>query len=125
MSQIIKAFTGVFLVLYMMVTATGILGCFLQTIQAQNYHAVFIDEMENSNYSPRVIQECFEAAKETGYQLELILYHQNSPYEVITQVSEVPAKIEDVKLVKVNLDYTMELAFFQIELEQCLSAYAR
>lgn len=47
MSQIIKAFTGIFIVMFMMVSATGILGAFLQTLHAQNLHAAIINELED------------------------------------------------------------------------------
>ena len=43
MSQIMKAFTGMFIVMFMMVSATGVLSMFFQAMYAQNLHAVIID----------------------------------------------------------------------------------
>ena len=49
MSQIIKAFTGIFMVLFLMATSMGILGAFVQTLQVQNLHGQVIDELEHKN----------------------------------------------------------------------------
>lgn len=125
MSQIVKAFTGVFVVLYMMVTATGILSCFFQVAHAQNFHAAIIDEMENSNYSPTVLRSCFEAADVAGYELEITLYHKNTPYERISNIQQIPMELIDMKLAEVRLKYKLEIAFFQLALEQELYGYAR
>lgn len=125
MSQIMKAFTGVFVVLYMMVTAAGILSCFFQVMHAQNLHAAIIDEVENSNYSPSVLRACFQSAEVAGYDLELTLYHNHIPYEKITEKEQIADELEDTKMAKVELTYPIQVAFFQMELQQELCGYAR
>ena len=61
MSQVIKTFLGVFLILFLTVTAAGVLGAFYQMLHAQNLHAKMIDELENSDYAPLVMEACFES----------------------------------------------------------------
>ena len=45
MSQVMKAFMGVFMVLFLMATSTGVIGAYYQVLHAQNTHAVMIDEL--------------------------------------------------------------------------------
>lgn len=46
MSQIIKAFMGVFLTLFMAVTAMGILAAYMEVMNAQDMQARIVDEIE-------------------------------------------------------------------------------
>lgn len=46
MSQIMKAFMGVFLTLFMAVTAMGILAAYMEVMNAQDMQARIVDEIE-------------------------------------------------------------------------------
>ena len=48
MSQIIKAFMGVFLTLFMEVTAMGILAAYMEVMNAQDMQARIVDEDRKS-----------------------------------------------------------------------------
>ena len=46
MSQIMKTFLGVFLIMFMVVTSSGVLSGFMTVVEAQNLHAQIINELE-------------------------------------------------------------------------------
>ena len=69
MSQIMKAFMGVFLTLFMAVTAMGILAAYMEVMNAQDMQARIVDEIENSDFNQTVITSCISQAQSAGYTL--------------------------------------------------------
>ena len=55
-----KTFLGVFLIMFMVVTSSGVLSGFMTVVEAQNLHAQIINELEDSDYDSSVAQTCFE-----------------------------------------------------------------
>ena len=125
MSQIMKAFMGIFLLMLLVVTATGMLGAFLEVSHAQNLHAAMIDEIENSNYAKPVLEDCFDAAKKSSYSLQIDLYLRNGGMVSCTRSNQLPNSVEDVILAEVVLSYPFRIVFFDIELWQEIFGYAR
>ena len=125
MSQIIKAFTGIYLLLLLMVSATGVLGAFLQTLHAQNLHSMMIDELENSDYARSILEAAYEEAEKHQYDLCLILYRENEAAIVCEEVAELPEDVRDVFMAEVCLQYEISLTFFDISAQQKLIGYAR
>ena len=88
MSQIMKTFLGVFLIMFMVVTSSGVLSGFMTVVEAQNLHAQIINELEDSDYDSSVAQTCFENASKAGDTLELKLYMtDNSTRKVLQRIS--------------------------------------
>ena len=52
-------FRGV-LIMFMVVTSSGVLSGFMTVVEAQNLHAQIINELEDSDYDSSVAQTCFE-----------------------------------------------------------------
>ena len=125
MSQIMKAFMGVFMVMFLMITSTGVLGAFYQILHAQNTHAVMIDELENSDYARSIMIACFEIAKAEDFDLQLSLYSGQEEIKTCTSIADLPEDTTDVSMVEVVLQYSIELAFFEVDKEQQLYGYAR
>lgn len=125
MSQVMKAFTGVFMVLFLMVTSAGVIGAFGQILHAQNTHACMIDELENSDYARHVLESCFKTAAEENYQLQLSLYSDTEEMVTCMDVSGLPEDTDFVSMAEVVLDYSIEIAFFEIDVKQQLFGYAR
>lgn len=125
MSQIMKAFMGVFLVLLLITTATGVLGAFYQILHAQNTHAVMLDELENSDFAKRIMEACFETAEAEAYRLQMNLYASSKEVLSCTSSAELPDNTKEVTAVEVILFYDIEIAFFGITEEQQLFGYAR
>ena len=125
MSQVMKAFMGVFMVLLLMTTSAGVLGAFYQILHAQNTHAIMLDELENSDFAKGIMEACFETAKMEEYRLQMNLYSTSSDIKTCMCVEDIPQNTEDVRMVEVVLFYDIELAFFDIAKEQQLFGYAR
>ncbi len=125
MSQIIKAFTGVYMVLFLMMTGTGILGAGLTTLQAQNIHSRTIDELENSDYANAVIKEALMDTKTGGMQLVLVLYLENGETLSCDAPEAVPDEIPQVRMAEVQLGYPLEIPFVGLQKQCYLVGYAR
>lgn len=125
MSQIMKAFTGLFVMMYMMVAATGMLGVFFQTIHAQNLHATIIDELENSDYAKAVLEESFSVVQEAGYEMEITLYTDYDGWIKCANANEIPTETAQISMAKVVLRYPFQVAFFELNETQELFGYAR
>ena len=82
MSQIMKAFMGVFLTLFMAVTAMGILAAYMEVMNAQDMQARIVDELENSDFNAGVMRECFQKCADAGYELSVTVYAEGSAVSV-------------------------------------------
>ena len=108
-----------------MATGTGILGVFLQTLQAQNLHGKIIDELENSDYAASVLKDTFEVAQNQGTQLEVLLYLENGSAFTCDSRETVQEDMEKVKMAEVSLTYPIHIPFVGLERKQKLVGYAR
>ena len=125
MSQVIKTFMGVFLVLFLVAASTGVLGAFYQIIHAQNTHAHMIDEIENSDYAMGVLENCFLIAEEEDYRLQISLYSDTQNTRVCLNSDSLPTQIDAVNMAEVILFYDVEIPFFDVKIEQQMFGYAR
>ena len=113
------------MVMFLMITSTGVLGAFYQILHAQNTLAVMIDELENSDYAKSIMVACFETAAVEDYDLQLSLYSDTEGIKTCTSIADLPEDTADVSMVEVVLQYSIELAFFEVAQEQQLYGYAR
>ena len=67
MSQVIKSFTGVFFMLLVLLLGTGVLSAQMDASNALSYKADLVAELENSNFSPQVLNGCIQQAIDNGY----------------------------------------------------------
>lgn len=125
MSQIMKTFMGIFLLLFLMASSAGVLGAFLQVLNAQDMHAMIVDELENSNYCLPVLRESFQKAENYGYDLEVILYRENHETYVCTEKEVLPQNTNDMEMAKVTLVFYFEIPFLRIRQSYGISGYAR
>lgn len=124
MSQIMKAYLGVLLLLLFTFTASGFLGAYLQVICAQDMHARFVDEIENSNFYSGTIEEVFAQAEKAGYELRLTIYEGRNEH-VLTSGKDIPKLEGYIDMGRLELFFPFSVPFFKIEKKQCLSAYIR
>jgi hypothetical protein len=125
MSQVIKAFFGVFFVLFMSVVSAGILSAFMVVVDAQDIHASMIDEIEDSNFYPGILQDCFAEAEQAGYQIEITLYQEDYSQIVCSSADMIPADTSQVTSARVDMTFPFSVGFFGIWQQHTLSAYAR
>ena len=125
MSQIMKAFTGIFMVLFMTVVAMGLLGAFLQVSRARSFHAMVIDELENSDYNKGVLQECLHVANENNYDMTITLYETEGGYAVCKSADHIPEDIGSFDLARVDMEFCIIIPFLGVENSQNISGYGR
>ena len=125
MSQIIKAYLGIFLILFLTFTSAGILSAFLTVADAQDLHASMVSELENSDFYPGVLKNCFEMAEDCGYQLEVTLYREDYTLAECTAGALVPADTFGVTSARIKLTFPLRIAFFGVTQEHTFCAYAR
>ena len=125
MSQIIKAFMGVFLTLFMAVTAMGILAAYMEVMNAQDMQARIVDEIENSDFNTGVVRQCFLQSEEAGYQLKVTFFNENSTVATVSQVSQIPYGMDGVDMAKVEMQFPFQVAFLGINRQHTFVSYAR
>lgn len=125
MSQIMKCFTGIFIILFMTVSSIGILSAFLTVISAQNLHASIINELENSDFYEEVVRESFAKAEETKNVLVLTFYYSDNTSIEVTSEELDKYKPENVEMAKVDLRFNLNSGLFSLSDGHILSGYAR
>lgn len=125
MSQIMKTFMGVFLIILMLASIGGVLGAFLDVIAAQNLHSQIICELEDSDFAPEVIKDCFNMASECGDKLTIELYKSNNTTQIYDSVNSVSATGCRVDMAKVELKFDYSVPLFNICSSHVLSGFAR
>lgn len=125
MSQIIKAFMGVFLILFMAATAMGILSAYMEVMSAQDMQARMVDEIENSDFNEGVIRECFVRCSDAGYELAVTLFMEDSAVLTAHSAGEVYGGYGNVDLAKVELKFPFRVAFFGINNTHTFVSYAK
>ena len=105
MSQIMKAYMALFLLLLMAVSAMGIVTAQMQLIQAENMHKTFMTELAGCNLDSRVMENCFEHAKDMGCNLCITFY--NAKKKVIFQSKRMMWKLQ-----KLNWKRPFSFQFF-------------
>ena len=123
MSQIMKSFLGVFLIMFMVVTSSGVLSGFLTVVEAQNLHAQIINELEDSDFYRDVARACFDSATEHDNILEITFYMADNTTKIASNAAQIPDSDQIVKA-RVELKFDYRVAFFGIEQEHVLSGYA-
>lgn len=125
MSQIMKAYMGVFLTLFMSAAAMGILAAYLEVMNAQDLQARIVDEMENSDYNAGVIRDGFRQCNQAGCQLSITLFCEESAVLTIHSEQEIPSQIEEVDMARVEMEFPFRVAFFGINQKHTFVSYAR
>ena len=125
MSQVMKGFMGIFLLLLLAVSALGLLGGFLQVLRAQSFHSGVICELEDSDYASAVIEECLQKGKENGYALEVTVFYKTGGNLILTREEQVSQITKDVDLARVEMTFDIRIPLFGIESTQRLSGYGR
>ncbi len=123
MSQIMKTFLGLFLIMFMTVTSVGILSGFLSVISAQNQYAQIVNELEDSNYDSDVIDECFNNVNRKNQKLHLTLYLSDNTIRNVDGKGQVEDGLE-IEKAYVELKFSYSVNFFGINEEHNFTGYA-
>lgn len=125
MSQIIKAFMGMFFLLFMAAAAMGILSAYMEVMNAQDMQARIVDEIENSDFNEGVIRDCFERCSDAGYQLAVTLFLENSAVLTAHSQNEFYGGYGNVDMAKVELKFPFQIEWFGINNTHTFVSYAK
>lgn len=125
MSQLLKSFMGIFLILFMIVTSLGILAAYFQVMNAQDLQARIVNEVENGDYAAPVVKNCFDYAAKNGYKLAVTYYYEDGGVVQATQKEAALSDVEMVEMARIDLSFPFRVAFFKIDKEHTFSSYAR
>lgn len=67
MAQIFKTYFGIFLMFLCIMVLTGMISANLDVSHARSFHEDVVNEIENSRFSPSVIEACRASAFNAGY----------------------------------------------------------
>lgn len=125
MSQIMKAYLAIFLLLMMIFTAGGIFVAFMGVANAQDFYSVLVDELETGNFQPAIIREGFTRAGEHGYDLQIELYQNNGDVATCCSTAEVPEDTSHTALAKVKLGFPVSFGILNLQQQHTLCGFAR
>lgn len=123
MSQVIKAFLGLFFMISLILLGSGILAAQMDVSDALDYKADIIAELENSNFNSDVLNACIRQAQENGYKLEVKTFSEGGASVCYTDPSAVDTK--NVVMAEVKLTYPYRIGFLNAVTEHQVRGFAR
>ena len=141
MKEVMEAFLGTFFMLLMSATSLSCISAAIDYRNADATKTAYIAEMENSNFSSKVIAQICEQAEKDGYDVQLTLYHSQdylgSPTPKLTtkypdesnpnlSLEDAIGNTSDVYMIRVQLDSDYSFDFFNNAVtKHTLIGYAR
>lgn len=125
MSQIIKTFLSVFLILFMTAASLGILTTYLQVLGAQDLQAQMVDEIENSSFAPGVVSRCFSDAETAGCELAVTYYYDGGGTVRCTRAAQTLSDVGSVSMARVELTFPLEFKLFGFKKQHTFTGYAK
>ena len=77
MSQIVKTFMGVFLLMMLLMLGCGIVSAQMESAHARDYQSAVLTELSDSGCNQKVIDSCMQQAKRDGYQLAVQVWERD------------------------------------------------
>lgn len=125
MSQIMKAYLGIILILCITFSSLSIFQAFLMVIDAQDMQQNIVNELENSDFYRPVMEESFEMAARRDYNLVLTLYQSDYTSIECRAIEDVPMSTDEVLYAGVALEFPITIPFWNVSQQKKLFAYAR
>ena len=124
MSQVIKAFTGVFFLMLLTLLGSGIVSAQLDSAYARDYKEAVVAEIENSGFCESVMNACITQAREDGYELTMTVYQSGEEPIVVGSKVDGDIMAENVEMVEILLNYDYSIPFLNYMSRHTLRGYA-
>ncbi len=124
MSQVIKAFTGVFFLMLLTLLGSGIVSAQLDSAYARDYKEAVVAEIENSGFCESVMNACITQAREDGYELTMTVYQSGEKPIVVGSKVDGDIMAENVEMVEILLNYDYSIPFLNYMSRHTLRGYA-
>lgn len=124
MPTVIKSFVGVFFFALVVFLGTGILSYQADVSRALSYKQDVIQELQNSNFSPSVMNACIQAGEASSYQVSIAVAAGDGTKKTYTKQNPAANDTEIVSAY-VTVKYTSRLPFLGVETANTLRGFAR
>lgn len=123
MSQIVKAFSGIFFLLLLLFLGIGIVSAQMDVEKAKDYKSDIVMEIENSNYSVSVLNACIEQAKANGYDIAITVYQENGVANTYAEANVM--NTEGAYLAEILLTYHYGIGILNTSTEHSIRGFSR
>lgn len=123
MSQIVKAFSGIFFLLLLLFLGIGIVSAQMDVEKAKDYKSDIVMEIENSNYSVSVLNACIEQAKANGYDIAITVYQENGVANTYAEANVTNTK--GAYLAEILLTYHYGIGILNTSTEHSIRGFSR
>lgn len=124
MAVIIKSFMGIFFFALIVFLGAGILNYQTEVDRASGYKQDVIQELQNSNFAPSVLNACIQAGTEQNYNVSIDVSNEDGSHHTYTKHAPA-ADLADVVTAYVTVEYTSRLPFLGVETPNVLRGFAR
>lgn len=124
MPTVIKSFIGVFFFALIVFLGMGILNYQADVDRALSYRQDVVQELQNSNFAPSVMNACIQTGAARGYHVSIDVAAGDGTHNTYT--SESPAvNSAEVVSAYVTVEYKSRLPFLGVETANVLRGFAR
>lgn len=124
MPAIIKSFMGIFFFAMIVFLGIGILNYQTDVSRAENYQRDVLQELQNSDFSPSVMNACIQAGAENNYEVSIDVSSGDGTRATYTK-NRLAANTADVAAAYVTVVYKSRLPFLGVETANSLRGFAR
>lgn len=124
MPAIIKSFMGIFFFALVVFAGTGILNYQADVSRASGYKQDMIQELQNSNFAPSVMNACIQAGAEQDYDVSIAVSSVDGSHDTYTKHALATGAV-DVVTAYVTVGYTSRMPFLGVETPNVLRGFAR
>lgn len=124
MSVIIKSFMGVFFFSLVVFLGVGIVNYQTDVNRAFGYKQDVIEELQNSNFAPSVMNACIQNGADQNYEVSIDVSSGDGSHSTYSE-STLAADTSDVTAAYVTVNYKSRLPFLGLETSNCLRGFAK
>ena len=124
MSVIIKSFMGVFFFSLVVFLGVGIVNYQTDVNQASSYKQDVIEELQNSNFAPSVMNACIQNGVDQNYEVSIDVSSGDGSHSTYSE-SAPASDTSDVTAAYVTVNYKSRLPFLGLETSNCLRGFAK
>lgn len=124
MSVIIKSFMGIFFFVLVVFLGVGIIQYQTEVNQASNYQQDVLKELQNSDFSPKVMNACILTGTKNNYDVRIDVSSGDGSHTTYTK-NHLASHTPDVVAAYVTVLYKSRLPFLGLETTNSLRGFAR
>lgn len=127
MHTIIDFFVGLFFLLAEAFSGLGMITSSIDVRNAIDYQTAVVDELEQSNFSPSVVDACGRQGYAYGYTVNFVLYHDDGTTTSVTYTDDTVSAgdTSDVYMAQVTTDYDYQIKIFNSLVQHELRNHAK